>query len=73
LFKRRFIMETTVLQKCVDIDSAESFCDCIAGEPMGPAAEALCNRAKAGENISAEDLAEVKMAVLDDNSCCDCC
>ncbi len=66
----------TLSQKCVDINAVGSFCDCIAGEePVDPAAEAFCNRAKSDKNITGEDLAELKMALIDledDACCCDC-
>ena len=68
-------MET--LKKCVDINTVGSFCDCISGEePVDPAAQAFCNRAKTDKNITGEDLAELKMALKDleedDACCCDC-
>jgi len=66
----------TLPQKCVNINTVGSFCDCIAGEgPVDPAAQAFCNRAKTDKNISGEDLAELKMALLDmeeDDACCEC-
>jgi len=67
-------MET--LQKCMDINAVASFCDCITGEePVDPAAEAFCNRAKTDKNITGEDLAGLKMALtdLEDEASCDCC
>ncbi len=61
-------------QKCMDIDTVGSFCDCIAGEETAdPAAQAFCNRAKTDKNITGEDLAELKMALMEDDACCDCC
>jgi len=65
----------TLPQNCVDIDSVDSFCNCISGyEPVDPAAEAFCNRAKIEKNISGDDLAELKMKIrdLEDDACCDC-
>jgi hypothetical protein len=66
----------TLPQKCVDINTVGSFCNCIAGdEPVDPAAEAFCNRAKTDKNITGEDLTELKMALLDmeeDEACCEC-
>ena len=63
-------------QKCMDIDTVGSFCDCIAGEETAdPAAEAFCNRAKTDINVTGDDLAELKMALMDleeDDACCDC-
>jgi hypothetical protein len=62
--------------KCVDTNTVGSFCECIAGEePVDPAAKAFCNRAKTDKNITGDDLAELKMALLDleeDEGCCDC-
>ncbi len=61
--------------KCVDKKAVASFCDCIAGEePVDPAAEAFCKRAKTDKNITGEELAELKMALMDmeDEACCDC-
>ena len=62
-----------ILQKCLGIETVDSFCDCIAGEePADPAAKAFCNRAKTDKNVTDEDLAELKMALADDDACCDC-
>jgi len=62
--------------KCEDINTVGSFCDCIANEELvDPAAETFCNRAKTDKNITDEDLAELKMALMDreeDEACCDC-
>jgi hypothetical protein len=62
--------------KCSDINTVGSFCDCIAGEePVDPAAKAFCSRAKTDKNVTGDDLAELKMALMDleeDDSCCDC-
>jgi hypothetical protein len=66
----------TLPQKCVDINTVGSFCDCIAGEePVDPAAPAFCNRAKTDKNVTGEDLTELKIALMDreeDEACCDC-
>ena len=65
----------TLPQKCVNINTVGSFCDCIVGEePVDPAAQAFCNRAKNDKNIIGEDLAELKLALMDleDEACCDC-
>jgi len=65
----------TLPKKCVEINSVGSFCDCIAGEqPVDPAAEALCNRAKTDKNITGDDLADLKRALtdMDEEACCDC-
>ncbi len=59
--------------KCVDINTVDSFCDCIAGEgPVDPALKAFCDNAKTDKNITGEDLAELKMALMEDDACCDC-
>jgi hypothetical protein len=63
------------LQKCVNINTVSSFCDCIAGDvSVDPAAQAFCNRAKTDTNITGDDLAELKKALMDleDDACCDC-
>jgi hypothetical protein len=65
----------TFPQECVDFNTVGSFCDCIVGEgPVDPAAQAFCNRAKTDKNITGDDLAELKMALMDmeDGACCDC-
>jgi hypothetical protein len=59
----------------MDINSVGSFCDCIAGEvAVDTAAQAFCNRAKTDNNITGEDLTELKMALMDleEETCCDC-
>ena len=63
------------LPKCVDSNTVNSFCDCIAGEEaVDPAAEAFCNRAKTDKKITGKELAELKMALmnLEDDACCEC-
>ena len=66
----------TFPQKCVNINTVGAFCDCIAGEEHAdPAAQAFCNEAKTDKNITDEDLAKLKIALLDledDEGCCDC-
>jgi hypothetical protein len=65
----------TLPQKCVNIDTVGAFCDCIAGEePVDPAVQTFCNEAKTDKNITDEDLAKFKMALmeLEDEACCDC-
>jgi hypothetical protein len=65
----------TLPQKCVDINTVGSFCDCIAEhELVDSAAEDFCNRAKTDKNITVEDLAELKMSLTDpeDDVCCEC-
>ncbi len=61
-------------KNCMDIDTVGSFCDCIAGdETADQAAQAFCNRAKTDKNITGEDLAELKIALIgEDDACCDC-
>lgn len=61
--------------KCVDNNTISSFCDCMAGEgAVDPAAKAFCNRAKTEKNVTGDDLAELKRALMDleDEVCCDC-
>ena len=63
----------TIPEKCENIDTVASFCDCIAGEESSdPDARSFCNRAKTDKNITSEDLAELKMALMEDDTCCDC-
>ncbi len=65
----------TLPEKCVNINTVSSFCGCIEGqEPVDPAAQAFCERAKADKNITGDDLAELKMALMDleEDACCDC-
>ncbi len=65
----------TLPEKCADINTVSSFCDCIKGqEPVDPAAKAFCERANTDKNITGEDLAELKMALMDleDDACCEC-
>jgi hypothetical protein len=65
----------TLPEKCMDINTVGSFCDCIAGEEAVDAAvQAFCNRAKTDKNITGEDPAELKMALMDleGDACCDC-
>ena len=50
-------METPT-QKCADINTVGSFCDCIAGgEFVDPAAKGFCTRVKTDKNVTGEDLA----------------
>ncbi len=62
--------------KCVDNNAVGSFCECIAGEEtVDPAAQGFCDRAKTDKKVTGDDLAELKMALLDmeeDEACCDC-
>jgi hypothetical protein len=65
----------TLSQKCGNINTVSSFCDCIAGEEtVDPAAQAFCNRAKTDKNITGDDLSNLKIALMDleDDVCCDC-
>ncbi len=62
-----------LLQKCWNNAEVESFCDCVAKEkPSAPEAEAFCSRAETDKSITAENLAELKMALMEDDECCDC-
>ncbi len=63
----------TLSKKCMDNTTVGSFCACIAGEESAdPAAEAFCNRAKTDKHVTNEDLAELKMALTEDDACCEC-
>ncbi len=65
----------TLPKKCEDIESVSSFCDCIAvEEPSDSAVQEFCNRAKTDKKITSEDLAELKMSLMDqeDEACCEC-
>jgi len=66
----------TLSNKCMDIDTVGSFCDCMGGgESADPAAQAFCNRAKIDKKITDEDLADLKTALMDqeeDEACCEC-
>jgi len=67
----------TYPDKCADINTVGSFCDCIAGNgSIDPAATGFCNRVKTGENVTGDELAELKNALLDledkEDPCCDC-
>jgi len=62
-------------QKCADINTVSSFCDCIAGEEtVDPAEKVFCTRAKTDKNVTGDDLADLKIALMDveDEACCDC-
>jgi hypothetical protein len=62
------------LDKCADINSVGSFCGCISGEEsVDPAAEAFCKNAKTSKNVTGDDLAELKMALMDLEEDDDCC
>lgn len=66
----------TISSKCMDINMVGSFCDCISdAESVDAAFGAFCNRSKteSGKNMTGEDLAELKMAVMDMESECCCC
>ncbi len=61
--------------KCMNINSIGSFCDCISNdESADPAAQAFCNRALSDPKVTGDDLAELKMALLDmeEDACCEC-
>jgi len=61
----REIMKT-VPEKCLDINSIGSFCDCIAdAEPVDAAARGFCDRAKIDKNVTGDDLVELKKALKD--------
>ncbi len=61
--------------KCMDTNTVNSFCGCVGkDESADPAAKAFCVRAKTDANVTGDDLAELKMALMDmeDDACCDC-
>ncbi len=66
----------TIPQKCMDMNAVDSFCDCIAKEePVDPAVQAFCSRAKTDKNVTSDDLADLKVALSDqeeDDVCCEC-
>jgi hypothetical protein len=58
-------METLPL-KCANINTVMSFCDCIAdGDPVDAAARGFCDHAKTDRNVTGDDLAELKKALMD--------
>ncbi len=64
-----------LLQKCLNNAEVESFCDCVAKEkPSAPEAEAFCSRAETDKSMTAENLEELKMALMEeeDDACCEC-
>jgi len=65
----------TLLKKCVESNTVSSFCSCIAGEEtVDPAAQGFCSRAKTGNQVTGEELGELKKALLDleEDACCEC-
>jgi hypothetical protein len=63
----------TIPSKCMDVNMVGSFCDCISGaESVDAALGAFCTRSKteSGRNITGDDLAELKKAVMDMESEC---
>jgi len=65
----------TIPSKCMDVNSVGSFCDCVSdAKSVDAAVGAFCNRSKTerGKNITGEDLAELKKAVMDMESDCSC-
>jgi hypothetical protein len=65
-------------EKCEDINTVTSFCECISEErTVDPAAEGFCKRA-AGDSggVTGDDLVELKKALKDEEETCldeDCC
>lgn len=60
-------METTP-DKCMAVNIVSSFCECIAdAEAVDVAARGFCARVKSdiGKNITGDDLAELKKALMD--------
>ncbi len=59
--------------KCMDINTVNSFCECIGSEEkFDPATADFCTWANNDPKVTDEDLAELKMA-LEENDCCDGC
>ena len=58
----------TMPKKCKDVNAVGAFCGCIADEDtVDAAAQAFCERAGtgSGKNVTGEDLAELKRALMD--------
>ena len=66
----------TLPTSCRDMNSVSSFCDCINDDGSADvAAQAFCKRAEAGDNVTGDDLVELKKALMDldeteDEGCC---
>ncbi len=62
-----------LLQKCLNHAEVDSFCDCVAKEKISePEAKAFCKLAETDKSITAENLAELKMELTEDDGCCEC-
>lgn len=67
-------------EKCEDINTVTSFCDCISGEEsVDVAAEGFCKRAAdSSGSATGDELVELKKALKDleetdpDEGCCEC-
>lgn len=57
----------TIPEKCIDINTVGSFCDCIADdESVDAAARGFCARVLGKDpNITGEELSELKKALMD--------
>jgi len=64
--------------KCAASNTVGSFCDCMAEDKSAdPAAKGFCDRAKAGKQVTGDELVELKKALKDldeedDGGCCEC-
>jgi len=56
----------TLPEKCSNINAVASFCDCVAdAKPVDAAARGFCDHAKTDKNVTGDDLAELKKALMD--------
>ena len=56
----------TLPEKCTNINTVSSFCDCVAdAKAVDPAARGFCDYAKTDKNVTGDDLVELKKALMD--------
>ena len=56
----------TLPPKCANINTVTSFCDCVAdAQAVDPAARGFCDHAKTAANVTGDDLAVLKKALMD--------
>ncbi len=56
----------TMPARCRDINEVSMFCDCLADEDaVDAAAQAFCRRAVGNPQVTGDDLAELKQALMD--------
>jgi allantoicase len=66
--KRWSLYMKTMPLKCKDVNAVRAFCDCIAdADSVDVAAKSFCERTLSGngKNVTGEDLAELKKALID--------